>query len=176
MTSRGQPNTACNLNGLRGILRCHFGGLSRSGHTPQTYIEHGLCTEKIAGLLAVVATPDLSSTDPSQGRPLRRSRGWACPRMRDGADTHHGASRCHGCVTVDLIIRRPRCADRCRDHRCRSGNRVSAHGWHTSKSEARPLATLTGEDHLTLKRSRARHAAAPSVAKSCWRSEPEKQL
>jgi hypothetical protein len=62
----------------------------------------------------------------------------------------------------------------CRDYRCRSGNRVSAHGWHTSKSEARPLATFTGEDHLTLKRSRARHAAAPSVAKSCWRAVNQK--
>jgi hypothetical protein len=37
------------------------------------------------------------------------------------------------------------------------------------------LATLTGED-LILKRRRVRHAADRSVAKSCWRTEREKEL
>jgi hypothetical protein len=65
---------------------------SRQRHTLQTYIEHGLCTGKITGLLAVVATPDLSSTDPCQTRAQTR---WGLARcdFRAGASSHAGQDR-----------------------------------------------------------------------------------
>ena len=94
MAFQVQPKTSCNLNSFSGDLRCPFGELSRQGHTPQTYIAHGLCTGKIAGLLAVVATSRSSSTDPFALRRVRDARdasaGWARHSMRDGTDTHHG--------------------------------------------------------------------------------------
>ncbi|MET4716183.1 hypothetical protein ABIF63_000286 [Bradyrhizobium japonicum] len=111
---QGKPKKISIINSFRVVWRCHFGGLSRQGHTSQTYIEHGLCTGKSLGRqgsrvprMLRLQSPSFRALIPLRDDRWRVQRAGASPNARRGRHASRGVParpRCRDAAPVRAVL------------------------------------------------------------------------